>query len=216
MRKSSTKSLIAGLDVGAALASLPALIDAVRTAMDGAPEWEDERTETEALLAGLEPILTKAVRSTDADHVGYCARQALVLLGQLREVFPQACQDIPRAERAMESIGGVQKLLGFDEAAEEHTKSSAARAIDIVDEERWNLAHSANFEINLLAEQLLTEIMDGDRDAFELRIMARGMLKRIADLSGITHEALFLGDEKERDDVEKLQGKLGAPAFMYG
>jgi hypothetical protein len=95
-------------------------------------------------------------------------------------------------------------------------QNAAAQAIDLVDEARWELAHSANIEVGLLAGHLLAEIMDGQRDAFELRIIARGLLKRIADLSEITSEALFLGNQEEREEVETLERRLGAPALLQG
>jgi hypothetical protein len=93
---------------------------------------------------------------------------------------------------------------------------SAAAPADSVESERWELAKSANIEIGLLAGQLLSEIMDAQRQDFELRIVVRGLLKRIADLSDITNEALFLANEDEREDVETLERRLGAPAGLQG
>jgi hypothetical protein len=95
-------------------------------------------------------------------------------------------------------------------------QSAAALAISMVDEARWELAQGANIEIGLLAGLLMSEVMDAQRQDFELRIIARGLLKRIADLSEIANEALFLADQDDREDAEALERRLGAAGLLQG
>jgi hypothetical protein len=206
MRKPSHKSAVAGVDVGAALASLPGLTDAVRAAMNADPKWEDERTETDALLAGLEPILTKAVRSTDPDYVSDCARQALVLLGKVSDIFQGACQDIPRAEWAMSSIGDMQSLLGSnlgdrDDPPSAGSTEPAAAKQDWREQTRCMLQQvedaidgamhirpsdcAYTFELLQLARDLVVEIDDAVAGVSVTRYEVQGRT--------ITLEALLMG-----------------------
>jgi hypothetical protein len=108
--------IIPGIDVAAALARLPDIIKRVRSAMD--PQWKYEVIRVNAFTAGLDPILKDAAGSDDPEYIEFAAGQALVLLEQLDEVLPQACEDISRSEHAMAGIAELQRLLGDGPALE--------------------------------------------------------------------------------------------------
>ncbi|MBL0420505.1 hypothetical protein JI739_09145 [Ramlibacter sp. AW1] len=72
---------------------------------------------------------------------------------------------------------------------------------------RRSIAFSANYEVLLLARTLTKVIEDDDRGS-ELATVARGMLRRIQDLSEIVYEAaLATGDD--RRPTRELQSALG-------
>lgn len=74
-------------------------------------------------------------------------------------------------------------------------------------DQRHELAFSANFEVQLLANTLRELIVKNNPGA-EIATTSRGILKRISDLSDIVFEAVFQ-DEKEREPTEDLLRKLG-------
>jgi hypothetical protein len=72
---------------------------------------------------------------------------------------------------------------------------------------RKDVCQSATYEVQLLAEMLREKIAAYDPGA-EVATLARGVLKRISELSDIIFEAV-IQDESERASVDELQRRLG-------
>lgn len=72
---------------------------------------------------------------------------------------------------------------------------------------RLEIGRAANYEIQMLATLLADRVATNCPDA-EISAIARGILKRISDLSDIVYES-FINDESERESVGALQRHLG-------
>jgi hypothetical protein len=86
--------------------------------------------------------------------------------------------------------------------------SDSTGGLPTVDAARHELARTATFEVQVLAQTLRTFIEGHDPGA-EIAVVARGILTRICDLSDIVFESVINNDVDRDNDVPSLARQLG-------
>jgi hypothetical protein len=177
---------------------------------------ETDQVRLEALVTGLGSVLESVAHSDDPAEVNAPVRQARALLEMLEDALPG--DSSASRQIVLQSIASIQALLGvpseqraIDESdgadARHAAKARPSAGTDSEAAARQEVGRSAAFEVQVLSEMLREHIVANDPGA-ETAVMARGVLKRISDLSDIMFEAVFQ-DEAEREDLETLERRLG-------
>jgi hypothetical protein len=126
---------------------VPALSEAVRDLTDD--------PKINAIMAGIEPILTEASGSTDLNDVEFSGQQVIALLQMLQEEIPAAANDVPQFKAVQHRIARVRSLVaaylppadaamaapGPNTQAGEASLEEGGRftTVDEIGEELWNV-----------------------------------------------------------------------------